>query len=419
MSGQKSERYFGWVVVWAAFVVAVFGWGVGFYGTPIYLKTVQDARGWSAGLVSSAVTVHFLIGAFVVANLPRLHRRFGLAAVTIGGSVVLSLGILGWSLAQAPWQLFLATLFSGAGWVALGAAGINAMVSPWFIKKRPAALSTAYNGASIGGVLFSPLWVFLIERFGFPAAALGVGVVMTGVIAVLALSALGRSPQSMGLHVDGEAASPVLDVRIPVPRVPKSAGSFGRDAAFLTLAFGMALGLFAQIGLIAHLFSLLSPALGAQAAGLAAGMATAAAILGRTLVGWFMPITADRRIIGALNYGVQALGCVALLAAAGTSIPLLLLGVFLVGLGLGNATSMPPLIAQVEFSKEEAARAFALVMAFAQAAYAFAPAIFGLLREFTDIQSLPATPLVFGAALVVQLAAAGAYLIGRKRFEQR
>ena len=42
-----------------------------------------------------------------------------------------------------------------------------------------------------------------------------------------------------------------------------------------TLALGMALGLFAQIGLVAHLFSLLTPALGAQQAGLAMGLATA------------------------------------------------------------------------------------------------------------------------------------------------
>jgi MFS family permease len=419
MRGQQSKRFFGWVVVWAAFVIAIFGWGVGFYGTPIYLKTVQDARGWSAGLVSAAVTVHFLIGAVAVANLPRLHKHFGLPTVTVAGAAILSLGLLGWSLAETPWQLFLATLFSGSGWVALGAAGINAMVSPWFMKKRPAALSTAYNGASIGGVLFSPLWVFLIDRFGFPVAALGVSVVMTSVVAALAFTVFDRSPQSMGLLPDGETTVPGQTLAAAAPRSPKPAGRFSRDMAFVTLAVGMALGLFAQIGLITHLFSLLSPALGAQGAGFAAGMATVAAILGRTLVGWLMPPSADRRMVGALNYGVQALGCIVLILAAGTSVPLLLIGVFLVGIGLGNATSMPPLIAQIEFSKEEAARAFALVMALAQATYAFAPAAFGLIREWTEIQGMAATPLVFATALIVQIIAAGAYLAGRKRFEMR
>jgi hypothetical protein len=56
----------------------------------------------------------------------------------------------------------------------------------------------------------------------------------------------------------------------------------------------MSLSLFAQIGLLAHLFSLLVPALGEQIASFAAALATAAAIAGRTLVGWLMPAGADR-----------------------------------------------------------------------------------------------------------------------------
>jgi len=44
---MRAPGFYGWTVVAAAFVVAVFGWGVGFYGPPIYLKAVSDARGWS------------------------------------------------------------------------------------------------------------------------------------------------------------------------------------------------------------------------------------------------------------------------------------------------------------------------------------------------------------------------------------
>ena len=86
---MPEPRFYGWTVVAAAFVVAVFGWGVGFYGPPIYLQAVRDTRGWSVALVSAAMTVHFLIGAAIVANLPRLHRRFGIAAVTVAGAASL------------------------------------------------------------------------------------------------------------------------------------------------------------------------------------------------------------------------------------------------------------------------------------------------------------------------------------------
>ena len=70
------------------------------------------------------------------------------------------------------------------------------------------------------------------------------------------------------------------------------------------------------------------------------------------------------------------------LSSGGDSIALLLAGVVLFGLGFGNATSLPPLIAQVEFVKDDVTRAVALVVGIAQAAYAFAPATFGLIREF-------------------------------------
>src|ERR1700732_1562101 len=96
---SQSSRFYGWTVVAAAFVVAVFGWGVGFYGPPIYLKAVRDTRGWSVALVSAAITVHFLVGAIAVANLPRLYRRFGLAPITAAGAASLAFGVAGWAFA--------------------------------------------------------------------------------------------------------------------------------------------------------------------------------------------------------------------------------------------------------------------------------------------------------------------------------
>jgi MFS family permease len=191
-----------------------------------------------------------------------------------------------------------------------------------------------------------------------------------------------------------------------------------RDPKFLTLSAGMALGLFAQIGLIAHLFSLLVPALGAQSAGLAMGAATAAAILGRTLVGWLMPAGADRRLVACASYGVQIAGSIACLAAAGTNIPLLLAGVILFGAGIGNATSLPPLIAQVEFTKDDVPRVVALIVAMAQGGYAFAPAAFGLMRELASretFESAGAAPYVFAAAALIQALAMAALLVGRRR----
>lgn len=376
---------------------------------------MQRTHGWSLAVVSGAVTVHFLIGAGVVANLPRLYRRFGVPAVTKAGATALALGVLGWATAQAPWQLFAATLLSGAGWVAMGAAAVNAIIAPWFVRTRPAALATAYNGASIGGVVFSPLLAVGITQLGFPMAAGLLGAVMVVVVCVLADRVFAHTPASMGQAPDGDAPdTPVRSVTASDAR-PLPGSRVWRDRRFLTLATGMALGLFAQAGLLAHLFSLLVPALGVQNAGLAMGLGTAAAIAGRTLVGWLMPAGADRRLVACVSYGVQIAGSLALVAAAGSSVPLLLLGVVLFGAGIGNATSLPPLIAQVEFVKEDVGRVVALVVAVGQATYAFAPVAFGMVRLAFGEPDAAAAPQLFAAAALVQGLAIAAFLIGRRR----
>ena len=382
MSPRKRETFYGWRVVGAAFVLAVFGWGLGFYGPPVYLHAVREARGFSLPIASAAVTTHFLFGAIMVANLPRLYRRFGVGAITKLAALSLAVGVAGWAMAVEPWQLFAATLFSGAGWVAMSAAAVNAILSPWFVRKRPAALATAYNGASIGGVIFSPLWVAAISLLGFPLAAALIGVAMVIVVFVLAHVYFSKSPDAMGLAPDGdEPGGPPASVTSAKAR-PLPGALLVRDFRFITLAAGMTLGLFAQVGLFAHLFSLLVPALGAQGAGLAMGGATMAAIAGRTSVGWLMPANADRRIVASLSYAVQIVGSLVLIAAAGDNVPLLILGVILFGSGIGNATSLPPLIAQVEFVKEDVARVVPLIVAISQGSFAFAPLVFGLIREF-------------------------------------
>ena len=373
-SHAASTPFFGRRVVAAAFVLAVFGWGLGFYGPPVYLQSVREMRDWSVVLVSSAVTLHFLVGAIVVANLPALYRRFGLPAVTKTGAALLALGIIGWAIAREPWQLLLATFLSGAGWVAMGAAAVNAIVAPWYAVRRPAALSMAYNGASIGGVVFSPLWVASIDAFGFPMAAAGIGAFMVATIWFLADRVFVHTPQSLGQVQDGEILTAVAGTTAAVERTLPGA-LLWRDRRFITLA-----------------------------------AATAAAIAGRTMVGWLMPQGSDRRLVACASHVVQIAGSLALLCAAGTDVLLLVAGVLLFGSGIGNTTSLPPLIAQVEFGKADVQRVVPLIVAIGQGTYAFAPAAFGWLRTLSPAEGLP----VFAAAALIQAAAIALFLVGRK-----
>lgn len=408
---SATPGFFGWRVVAADFTLAVFGWGTGFYGPPVYLEVVRQSRGWPIALISGAVTLHFLVGLALIPNLPGLYRRFGLPIVTVAGGVVMAIGVLGWALANAPWQLYAAAFLSGIGWSVLGAVAVNAIVSPWFAAKRPLALGVAFNGGSVGGVIFSPFWVALIDAIGFPAAALVVSAAMLATLGALAVFVLTRTPEDLNQAPDGGPfTAAVLFAGAPAETAaPPARLRLFRDRAFLTLCIGMTLALFAQTGLVAHLVSVLAPTLGRQGAGLAAGASGVAAVVGRVAVGWRASGTSNWRAIASYSLVAQALGCGVFLLAHGSSPALLVFGVVLFGLGVGNAISVPPVIANLEFSKGDAARAVALIVAISQGAYAIAPAVFGLFRELWSDQ------IIFVASVAIQVAAIVAYLLGAGR----
>jgi hypothetical protein len=215
------------------------------------------------------------------------------------------------------------------------------------------------------------------------------------------------------LAVDGDVApetEPAAAYSAPAADpLPLRPGIAVCERRFATLSLAFALGLFAQIGLFTHLFSLLVSALGTAGAGLSISCITGCAVLGRTLLGTLLPANADRRVVGAANFGVQIAGSMALLLANGSSVLLLLVGCALFGLGVGNLVSLPPLIAQAEFGSADVPRVVALVTAANQAVFAFAPAALGVLRDATADGW--AVLLVVG---LVQISGAVILLAGRR-----
>ena len=376
-------------VVWIAFIVAVFGWGVGFYGPATYLPVLHRTRGWSIATLSAAVTAHYLVSAVLIISLPDAYRRFGVGRVTLGGTLFAAAGAIAWASAQQTWQLVPALLLSGTGWAAMSGAAINAMVSPWFERDRAKALSMAFNGASVGGIVFVPLWMVLGGCFGLASAAVLISVAMVTTVCPLASRILRRQP------------SVVVATMRPLPRF-----ALLRQPRFLTIALAFALGLFAQIGLFAHLIARLEPVLGPGLAAGAISLITVCAVVGRTLLGKFLRDN-DRRLVSGASLLMQTSG--SLLLALGEGSILLTAGCILFGLGVGNLVSLPPLLAQREFRPADVGTVVALITAINQAVFAFAPAIFGGLRDLTGSYVVS-----FLVAAAVQALAAAIIAVGRR-----
>jgi predicted MFS family arabinose efflux permease len=276
----------------------------------------------------------------------------------------------------------------------------------------------AMNGATCGGVLIVPLWAALIPRLGLPSAALVVVGVMLVVLVPLVGRFMHRGPEVFGLGPDGDSrpvpAAPAgstapAGASSAAPReiAPLRRAALVRTRRFWTISAAFALGLLAQVGFITHQVAYLSPRLGREGAALAVSLTTLAAIVGRLATGAFVD-RVDRRCAASGNFALQALAVFAMIRWP--SVPVLYLGCVIFGLGVGNMTTFPSLIVQVEYPKEHFRRVVSLVVAINQFTFAFGPALLGWARDRWGSYSI-----ALGLCLVCEAAAAIIVLLRGKR----
>jgi len=251
-------------------------------------------------------------------------------------------------------------------------------------------------------VVFVPLWTFLIAGLGLGEATVIVSAAMLFVLWPLAGRFLRPSPQAMGLMPDGGGTDGVTTAP---ERAPRPYRTLLRDRRLITLSATFALGSFAQIGLVTHLVARLAPGIGEALAAASISLATICAIVGRLSLARMMDAM-DRRVLTSINFAAQAGG--AALLAFGSSLAALLAGCVLLGLGVGNIVSLPPLVAQVEFNRADIPRIMGLVTAVNQALFAFAPGVIGAVHDAFGGYVVP-----FAFAAAIQSLAAVVILLGR------
>jgi hypothetical protein len=240
----------------------------------------------------------------------------------------------------------------------------------------------------------------LIARLGFTGAATLIGGITLDILWPLAGRYFSMKPEAMRLQPDGDTEDGAR--RPPTLGENLRLAVLVRDPRFMTLSAAFALGLFAQIGLVAHLVTRVAPLFGAAAA---VSLATACSVAGRYLLSALM--SGDRRVAAMGNFVIQACGAACL--ALGATTWVLLMGCVLFGLGVGNLVLLSPLIAQREFPPNDVPRIVALVTAVNLAVFSFAPVLFGWLREATGAYAAP-----FLLAAAVQLTAGVIVLSGRR-----
>jgi predicted MFS family arabinose efflux permease len=374
---EASIRYDGWRIVVVCFLLATFGWGLGFYGQSVYVAELHRLRGWPASLISSGTTFFYLSGAALVAFVSEAIKAFGPRNCLIAGVLAMAAAAVAIGEVREPWQLYAANAVLAFGWAGTSLGIITNTLGLWFDKKRGMAISLALNGASFGGIVGVPLLVTAIGYFGFSGAMIAAAAVMVVLMVPVILIFVGHPPAHAGAPALALAAAPsATQIR---------ARAF-RDIGFLSVSIAFALVLFAQVGFIVHLIAFLDQVVGRERAAIAVALMTAMAVVGRVLFS-FVIDRLNQRLASALSFVSQAVALAIIINLHNDVV--LIAACALFGFSVGNLITLPSLIVQREFDSRAFGVLVSLITAINQITYAFGPGVVGLLRDVSGSYSLP------------------------------
>ncbi|MFZ1102198.1 MAG: MFS transporter [Hyphomicrobiaceae bacterium] len=393
-----ARVFYGWYVVGAVLVITTAISGFFFYNLSILLAAFVAERGFPVGLASSATATFFIaagLGGLLSGRLlERMDVRFVVTLGALLGTVALaSVGTL-----TAPWQLYAFYVTLGAAHGIAGLVPMTTVIARWFNVHRSLALSIGTTGLSLGGIVVAPAVALAVTQHGLEATAPWMALALFLGVVPVALLALRRSPQAMGLAPDGltraeAAAAP------PQPSISFHAAM--RDGYFYVVSASYFFLLGTQVGSFAHLYRLASTRDGAETAALALGVMAATSTIGRLICGALL-IKVPARAFALAMMAMQG-AALALLAWAHSRLAIAV-GVGVFGLTMGNSLMMHPLLLVERFGARDIGRIYSVSQVLTMGGLAAGPALIGLVYETSGGYEVPflasATATLVGFAVL-------------------
>lgn len=370
----RSDKFPGWWVVGACFVLLTMSSGVGFYGLAVYLNAFSNEFGWSVSSISLATTFFFLVGGLSGLWIAKFIATHDVRIMILGGAVLGTVALYLLGFVEHRWQLFAVYILYALGWSAAGLGPATTVVTRWFHAKRASALAVASTGLSVGGIVVTPFVKWIIDdrgiRGGSPWLAL---MWLVGIVPVTVLF-LRPYPEPYGWLPDGE--------RVAKGETPLVTGTPLHEAVksrfFLAVSIGYIFAMGAQVGAIQQLVKLVEERTDKGTATTATIVLSAMSIFGRFAGGRLIPRTNMIRF----TICVAAVQAIALATLSFMESPLpILLSIGLLGATLGNMLMMQSLLIADRFGVRDFPLIWARVALISFSGTAGGPLLLGWLHD--------------------------------------
>lgn len=200
---DKSKTFYGWwVVVGSAIMLAVLG-PAAVAVANIYQAPVVAEFGISNSQFAISNSLVLGVGIFLSPFVSKRLSTGNFKPTYIISLIIYALAYIGFGFATNIYVFYILSLFVGYGFLSTTILPVSILISNWFISKRGLALSLAFTGLGIGGVIFSQFVTFLINTFSWSTAYKSYGLLMLIVIIPVVLFLIKVNPEEMGLKPYG------------------------------------------------------------------------------------------------------------------------------------------------------------------------------------------------------------------------
>lgn len=345
--------FYGWKIVAALFVVLTITSGLGFYYQSVLIDALGE-KGFEISDASMSVSIFFLSGGLFGPLLAAFIERIDVRVAMISGGIVGGIAIFLIGQATDITQVYAFQCLFGLAFSAAGLLPATTLIARWFEARRAAALSIASTGLSVGGVVVTPLSAALIGTVGFEQASLWLGIAFTLGVVPLSGWVLRASPGAVGLAPDGGE----VETGEPAPIAGTSFSDAIRGGYFWGLGIAWVFVMLAQVGGIAHQYGLVSDRLQAGIAPFALGVLPLFSILGRLGGGFVLDRGVPARAFTLAMMVLQALALT--LMGLGEHPAILLAGLALFGVTVGNLLMLQPLLIAEAYGSLHYARIYSI-----------------------------------------------------------
>ena len=395
MATSNQDKFHGWYSLIGAMLTYGGICGGLTYAYGVFLPVMSREYALGRSFLSGPYTLLMLMGGLLGPFAGIAVTRFGVRKIVVFFNIVVVLGLLGLSMMNEPWQLYL--FFGLMGGMGMGFAeyiSVTTIINNWFVRYRSLAMGFLFASGGIAGFLFPPLVSWFISGAGWRMSWLLLAVIHLLLAVILAGMLIRNAPEELGQVPDGvKPGRCLLRISLLSPKTTYtttsdwSLGEALRSPILWLLIIIISVVFFVSTMLSAHqvaylLDSQYSPLAAASAFGLMLGTS----IVGRILSG-ILGMRITGRYLAMFFLTLLCLGVVFLIAA--TEIIFVYLYAVFTGIGLGGMIVLVPSLIGAYFGRTNYPRISGWTMPVVTAAFAGAPVAAGCLYDATGSYLLP------------------------------